>query len=159
MARTLLDQATDLQRAVSGLVKKFQFRDRNETVAYGLSVSQAYVLRALSELGPLSMGALAAEMRLSVSTMTRVVAQLDHKSLVRRTSDPRDGRVCRVALSARGQSQWKRIEDELVHSDFEVLQTIPSAERETVIRAIGKLSDAIDHWREQKKSGGGHDDH
>jgi DNA-binding MarR family transcriptional regulator len=154
MARTLRDQAMELQRAVSGLVKKFQFRDRNETVAYGLSVSQAYVLRALSELGPLNMGTLAAEMRLSISTMTRVVAQLDRKSLVRRMPDARDGRVCRVALSARGQSQWQRIEDELVAADLEVLQTIPSAERETVIRAIGKLSDAIDHWRDQKKSEG-----
>jgi len=154
MARPLIEQANDLQRAVAGLVKRFQFRDRNETVAYGLSVSQAYVLRALSELGPLSMGGLAAEMRLSISTMTRVVAQLDRKSLVRRTPDPRDGRVCRVALSARGQTQWLRIEDELVAADFEVLQTIPSAERETVIRAIGKLSDAVDLWREQKQSGG-----
>jgi DNA-binding MarR family transcriptional regulator len=154
MARTLLDQANDLQRAVAGLVKKFQFRDRNETVAYGLSVSQAHVLRALSEHGPLSMGGLAAEMRLSISTMTRVVAQLVRKSLVRRTPDPRDARVCRVALSARGQSQWQRIEDELVAADFEVLQAIPSAERETVIRAISRLSDAIDDWREQKRSGG-----
>ena len=153
MARTLLDQAVDLQRAVSGLVKKFQFRDRNETVAYGLSVSQAYILRALSELGPLTMGGLANEMRLSISTMTRVVAQLDRKSLVRRTPDPNDGRVCRVALSPRGQSQWQRIEDELVAAAFEVLQTIPSGERETVIRAIGKLSDAIDNWRAQKKAG------
>jgi len=151
MARPLIDQATDLQQAVSGLVRKFQFRDRNETVAYGLSVSQAYVLRTLSELGPLTMGGLAAEMRLTISTMTRVVAQLDRKSMIRRTRDARDGRVCRVALSARGQSQWKQIEDELVATDLEVLQTIPSAERETVIRAIGKLSEAIDVWREQKK--------
>jgi DNA-binding MarR family transcriptional regulator len=153
MARTLLDQAMDLQRAVSGLVRKFQFRDRNETIAYGLSVSQAYVLRALREHGALKMGELAAEMRLSVSTMTRVVAQLDRKSLVRRSPDARDGRVCHVALSARGQSQWQRIEDELVAADLEVLQTIPSAERETVIRAIGKLSESIDLWREQKKGG------
>jgi DNA-binding MarR family transcriptional regulator len=152
MARTLRDQAMDLQRAVSVLVRKFQFRDRNETVAYGLSVSQAYVLRTLRELGPLSMGGLAAEMRLSISTMTRVVAQLDRKSLVRRTPDVQDARICRVALSARGQVQWQRIEDELVAADLEVLQTIPSGERETVIRAIGKLSHAIDHWREEKKS-------
>ncbi len=154
MARPLIDQAMDLQQAVSGLVRKFQFRDRNETVAYGLSVSQAYVLRTLSEHGLLTMGGLAAEMRLSISTMTRVVAQLDRKSMIRRTPDAQDGRVCRVALSARGQAQWQRIEDELVAADLEVLQTIPSAERETVIRAIGKLSEAIDIWREQKKGGG-----
>jgi len=151
MARTLRDQAVDLGRELAGLVKKFQFRDRNESVAYGLSVSQAYVLRALSELGPLKMGELAGEMRLSVSTLTRVVAQLDRKSLVRRTPDPGDRRVCRVALSARGQALWQQIEDELVAGDLAVLQTIPSAERETVIRAIARLSDAVDVWRRRKR--------
>ena len=153
MARSIRDQAQDLQRATAQLVKKFQFRDRNETVAYGLSVSQAYVLRALHERGPLTMGELADEMRLSVSTMTRVVAQLDRKALVRRAADDPDGRVRRVGLTARGLAQWQRIEDELVASDMGVLRTIPAPERETLIRAIGQLSEAIDRWRANVQRG------
>ncbi len=96
MARSIRDQAGDLQRVTAQLVKKFQFRDRNETVAFGLSVSQAYVLRALHESGPLTMSGLAAEMRLSISTMTRVVTQLERKALVRRSANESDGRVRRV---------------------------------------------------------------
>lgn len=150
MARSLRDQATDLQRATAELVKKFQFRDRNETVAYGLSVSQAYVLRALSEVGPLTMGELAAEMHLTVSTLTRVVAQLVEKRLARRTPDPADRRICRVSLTARGRALWKRIEAELVENNMAVLRGVTPAERETLIRAIGQLSRATDLWRAQQ---------
>ena len=85
MARTLTRQAVDLEPAMANLVKRYQFRDRNETVAYGLSVSQAYSLRALHQNGPLTMGELATELHLTVSTLTRVVDQLVEKQLVDRS--------------------------------------------------------------------------
>ena len=49
MARSLSAQTRAFQSVMVGLLKLYQFRDRNETVAYGLSVSQAYALRSLSE--------------------------------------------------------------------------------------------------------------
>jgi hypothetical protein len=52
MSRTLDRQVRDFREAIAELVKKYQFRDRNETVAYGVSVSQAYALRALYRAGP-----------------------------------------------------------------------------------------------------------
>ena len=147
MARTLTDQALELSRAMAELVKKYQFRDRNEAVGYGVSVSQAYALRSLHENGPLSMGAVSADMHLSVSTMTRVVDQLVRKSLVRRVADRAERRVCRVALSARGRELWLRVQADLVASDVEVLRALAPAEREGLIRAIGLLSEAVDTWR------------
>jgi DNA-binding MarR family transcriptional regulator len=147
LARTLAEQATDLEKAMAELVKKYQFRDREETVGYGLSVSQAYALRALRENGGLSMGALAEQMRLSISTMTRVVDQLERKTLVRRVRSPLDRRVCEVATTRRGQTLWDRIEAELVESDLQVLRGLAPSERETAIRAIRLLSRAVDEWR------------
>lgn len=147
MARTLSGQALELQRVMAELVKKYQFRDRGETVGYGLSVSQAYALRSLHENGPLSMGELAADMHLSVSTMTRVVDKLVRKSLARRVADRDDRRVCRVALSARGRELWLRVQADLVESDVAVLRALAPAEREGLIRAIGLLCGAVDMWR------------
>jgi len=152
MARTLAEQAFDLQRVTAGLVKKFQFRDRNDTVAYGLSVSQAYSLRALAERGPLTMGELAEDLGLSLSTMTRSVHPLVEQALLRRVSDPSDRRVCRIELTKEGQSLWSKIEGELVANDVEVLRTIAPSEREAVIRALAALSGAIDAWRAEKKA-------
>ena len=136
-------------------MKKYQFRDRNETVAYGLSVSQAYALGALESGGPLSMGALAADLHLTVSTTTRVVDSLVERRLVGRKSDPGDRRVCRVALSARGAALWRRLEGELIAMEEEVLRALLPAERDAVIRALRLLSHATDEWRERKAAESG----
>ena len=151
MARPLLAQAHDLQRTMARLVRKYQFRDRNETVCHGLSVAQAYALRALSEEGPLAMGELASELRVSLSTMTRVVDPLVRKRLARRVADPGDRRLCRIVLSDAGTRLWSTIERDLTANDAEVLRGIPPAEREAVIRVIGLLSEAVDVWRARQQ--------
>ena len=153
MPRPLLSQARDLQREMAGLVRKYQFRDRNETVCHGLSVAQAYALRALHEEGPLAMGELASEQRVSVSTMTRVIDQLVRKGLAVRASDPSDRRLCRVVPTRAGGALWNTIEQELTENDAAVLRTLSPSERETVIRVIGQLSEAVDHWRARQRPG------
>ncbi len=147
MPRSLRSQAHDLQRVMAGLVSKYQFRDRNETSCHGLSVSQAYALRALAERGVQPMNALAGSLRLSLSAMTRVIDPLEERGLVRRMRDARDRRVCRVALTTPGEALWQRIEDELVASNADVLRELSVSERELVIRVMGQLSEAVDVWR------------
>ncbi len=154
MARTLDAQAEDLDRAMAELVAKYQFRDRNESVGFGLSVSQAYALRALGE-GPLTMGALASALHLSVSAVTRVVDPLAGRGLVERHRDEGDRRICRVAMTAAGRRLWRRIHGELVDADREVLRRIDASERETVIRAIRDLSRSVDAWRRRRDERGG----
>jgi MarR family 2-MHQ and catechol resistance regulon transcriptional repressor len=147
MPRSLTEQGRDFRAAVSELVKKYQFRDRNETVAYGLSVSQAYALSALDGRGPLRMGELAAELQLSVSATTRVVDSLAARHLVQRSADASDRRICRVALTSRGTRLWRRIEAELLASEADVLRALAPSEREATIRALRLLARATDAWR------------
>lgn len=154
MARSLDEQADDLDRAMAELVVKYQFRDRHEIVAYGLSVSQAYGLRALGDGAVLSMGEIAATLRLSVSAATRMIDQLVAKKLIDRVRDDADRRICRVTLTAAGRRVWRSVRDELVASDREVLRRIAPSERETVIRAIRELSLSVDEWRGAQKAKG-----
>ncbi len=114
-------------------------------------MSQAYALRALYERGPLPMGELAEALRLSVSTMTRVVDQLVRKRLVERAREDADRRVCRVRLRHRGRVLWERIHAELVEGDREVLRELSPREREVVIRVMGRLSEAVDAWRARRE--------
>jgi DNA-binding MarR family transcriptional regulator len=88
------DQARRLHRAVTELVRRYQFRDRNEICCFGVSVSQCHALEALGQAGELTMGELASQMHLSVSTMTRVVDQLVARGLAQRGEDAKDRRVC-----------------------------------------------------------------
>ena len=151
MARGLAEQTREFQAVMVDLLKKYQFRDRNETVAYGLSVSQAYALRALAEDGSLAMGALARALGLSQSAATRAVDPLASRGLVHRVAGAADRRVCKVALTRRGRSLWERLEGELLAIDEAVLRTLRPSEREVLIRAIAQLAEATDAWREAKR--------
>ena len=142
------DQARALRDATVELVKKYQFRDRNETLAHGLSVSQTYALGAIVRSGPLAMADLADELYLTPSTMSRVVDQLVRKQLVDREQSAQDRRVWRVAATTAGRSAWRKIDDGLLAIDREILASVAPAERPDLIRAVRLLSQATDRWRQ-----------
>ncbi len=147
MAQALPQQAQQLHKAVTTLVKKYQFRDRNDICCHGISVSQCYTLQALEESGVLTMQVLADELQLAVSTVTRIVDQLVNKQLVERQSAVRDRRVCQVRLTASGSELLHTIQAEFVAREQAILQRIPAVSRDHVIWAIGELSRAVDDWR------------
>lgn len=147
MTEPLSEQAHQLHRALTHLVQHYQFRDRNDMCCYGISVTQCYTLQALADHGALSMQALARHLHLAVSTVTRVVDSLVQKQLVARRSDPRDRRVCRVALTPDGTEFLRRIQHELIAREQAILQRIPAASRQHVITALEELARAVDDWR------------
>jgi DNA-binding MarR family transcriptional regulator len=140
-------------RAMAELVKRYQFRDRNETVAYGLTVSQAWALRVLAERGALPMGELAGELRLSVSAATRVVDSLVARRLVSRAPGREDRRVRTTSLTVSGARLWSRLEAELLAIDRRVLEGLSVRERDTVVRVIEALGRETDAWRSAQRTG------
>jgi DNA-binding MarR family transcriptional regulator len=150
MSRSLEHQTRAFQSVMVGLIKLYQFRDRNEMVAYGLSVSQAYALRSLAERGPLAMSELAEDLNLTLSSTTRVVDPLVERKLVKRAQSRSDRRVWRVSLTSKGEGRWSKIESELLAIDSRVLATFPSAQRETLIEAVEALANATREWRAKK---------
>lgn len=151
MARGIEAQTRDFQHVMVRLLKKYQFRDRNETVAYGLSVSQAYALRSLYELGPLTMGALAEDLHLTVSSTTRLVDSIVNAGHAERVQSDSDRRVWRAGLTTPGRATWRKLERELLGIDERVLRTLAPGERESIIRAIRLLADATESWRRAKR--------
>lgn len=142
------DQARALRDATVELVKKYQFRDRNETLAHGLSVSQTYALGAIVRSGPLAMADLADDLHLTPSATSRVVDQLVRKQLVDREQSAQDRRVWRVAATTAGRSAWRKIDDGLLAIDREILASVAPADRPDMIRAVRLLSQATDRWRQ-----------
>jgi DNA-binding MarR family transcriptional regulator len=141
------EQARRLHRAVTELVRRYQFRDRNEICCFGISVSQCYTLEALARAGTLTMGGLASRMQLSVSTMTRVVDQLVAHGLVQRGVDAEDRRVCCVEPTSKGRQLLERISAELLKGERAILDKLPGEHRESVIFALEGLVRAVDEWR------------
>src|SRR6185503_4151377 len=88
--------AASFYKAVSHLVRIYQFRDRQRICYRDISVTQCYALSALIAGGPMRLDALAGELFLDKSTTSRVVDSLEGKGYVRRGEDRLDGRALRV---------------------------------------------------------------
>ncbi len=71
---------------------------------YPLARAQFIILRTLSEGGAATVGGLAKILLLDDSTMTRQVATLADKGLVKRTPNPADRRAGQIAVTPRGKA-------------------------------------------------------
>ncbi len=70
----------------------------------GLSASAGYVLNRVSREGPSRLTALAIKEGVSQPSMTQLIQRLERQDLVTRLTDPDDGRVALVAITAAGQA-------------------------------------------------------
>ncbi|HEY2429780.1 MAG TPA: MarR family transcriptional regulator [Acidimicrobiales bacterium] len=64
-----------------------------------LSQSLSSALATVSRTGPVTLGRLAELERVQPPSMTRIVAQLEERGLVVRTTDPSDRRIARVEVT------------------------------------------------------------
>src|ERR671933_1433186 len=95
--------AVALQKAVSDLVRVYQFRDRDRICCHDISVTQCYALETLILHGPMRLNALAERLFLDKSTTSRVVSTLVRKGYVEQRADVRDGRATTLQATRQGQ--------------------------------------------------------
>jgi DNA-binding MarR family transcriptional regulator len=76
---------------------------RRDDPATGLSAARLSALSVLVFGGPRTLGELAAAEHVRPATMTRIVQALERDGLVRRESDPDDGRVTRLHATGKGE--------------------------------------------------------
>ncbi len=148
----MIEQTTDNQilqfhRQIVDLIKKYQFRDRNQICCFGISVSQCYVLETLHTHGPLTMNELAKKMYLKISTMTRVVEQLVKKRYVRREEGLSDRRVRFINLTKQGRAIYKKAWENIFESEKVILKNIPSEHKTVLIDVLTRLNQAVSSWQ------------
>lgn len=139
-------QIENFHQQVVGLVKKYQFRDRDQILSCGISVSQCYVLETLHTYGALTVNELATKMYLKVSTITRVVDQLVRKEYVTREEDPNDRRVRVLQLTESGEVVFQESWRNIFQSEKAILENFPSEHREMLIDFLRKLNQAVEQW-------------
>jgi len=94
--RTLSDQLPRFMRLVHALKSQMAGSDRDRAALV--------LLFPLERLGPLRQGALAELVHADPSTVSRHVAQLVERGLVRRVADESDGRASRLVLTDAGSA-------------------------------------------------------
>lgn len=75
---------------------------RKEDDASGLSAPRLSALSVVVFGGPVTLGELARAEQVKPPTMTRIVTGLEEAGLVRRKSDPRDGRLTHIEPTPKG---------------------------------------------------------
>jgi len=131
-----------LNRALSELVRVYQFRDRDRICCHDISVTQCHALERVVGEGPLSLNGLAAHLYLDKSTTSRVVDALQKKGYVERLPNPQDGRSLLLKATAAGRRLHHRIQGEILAQERELLADFEPEVRQAMATLIGRLARA-----------------
>jgi DNA-binding MarR family transcriptional regulator len=108
-------------RALTDLIRVYQFRDRDRVCGYGVTVTESHAVDRLTKVGPMTLNALAETLHLDKSTVSRVVDGLEEKGHVRRRRHPVDGRALLLEATAKGRRLCNRIEMDRVAAEEKLL--------------------------------------
>jgi DNA-binding MarR family transcriptional regulator len=138
----LSDDALSLHRALSELIRVYQFRDRDRICCYDVSVAQCYALEAVVLHGPLTLNELAAHLFLDKSTASRLVDALQKKGYVERRENPADRRALSLEATPAGRELHARIEGDILAQEAELLAGFSPEVRQAMARLVGELARA-----------------
>lgn len=132
--------ASAVHAALSDLVRVYQFRDRDRICCHDISVTQCYALEALIRRGPSTLGQLASELYLDKSTASRVVATLERKRYVSRSSHPDDGRSVVLKVTTAGHRLYDVIKLGLLDEERELLRDFEPDVRAAAAEIMARLA-------------------
>jgi len=140
--------AARLHQLTKELIRRYRFRDWNQICCYAISISQSHILDLLAESGDLGMQQLSRRMFKSVSTMTRVVAQLVRKGYVKRHHDPADRLVVKISITPQGKAIVAAINRDLIETQKAILQAVPSDQWNGAFAILEVLATGARRWQE-----------
>ena len=138
----LEDQAAQLYRVLTELIRVYQVRDRDRICCHDLTISQCNALEALVRVGPMTLNDLAGHLYLDKSTTSRIVSTLDRKKLTKRQANPADARSMLLAASPSGEGRVRAILASIVQREKQLLAEFDPEVRTALINLIGRLAHA-----------------
>lgn len=133
------EQARQLHRCLSELVRIVQFRDRDRICCHGITVSQSYALEAICGTPAPTLNELAERLYLDKSTASRLVDGLVSAGLAERLRHPEDGRALLLHATARGREILRDIHADLVAESRSVLADIDPDHRQALVPLVARL--------------------
>jgi amino-acid N-acetyltransferase len=140
---TLMLDAAEFLRAVSGLVRISMFRDRDRISVYGVTVAEAHALDVLFHLGPIGLSQLAAELFVDKSTASRTVAGLEEKGYISRNIDRNDRRAVRLEVTPDGRELHEQIQAANLQEAAQLLRSFAGDTRQGMTARIRQVTRAF----------------
>jgi DNA-binding MarR family transcriptional regulator len=107
-----------------------------------VTVQQCYTLEALID-GPKFMSALAAEVALHQSTVTRIVEKLEKQNLLIRRRKENNQRIVEVRITEAGKQVHALLEAQSSQMISELLDLIPQSRRIAVVESMEELANLL----------------
>jgi len=110
---------------------------------FSLSLSEMFALMALSAEAPMSQQALAEQLHLEKSTVSRLITHLEQRGWVKRVRDLHDTRMLQLHLSEEGHEQAWHLVQGLVERHQRLLAALKPDEQEALAYGLSALIRAL----------------
>ncbi len=110
---------------------------------FSLSLSEMFALMALSAEAPMSQQALAEQLHLEKSTVSRLIKHLEQRGWVKRVRDLHDTRMFRLHLSEEGHEQASHLAKSLAERHQRLLAALKPDEQEALAYGLSALIRAL----------------
>lgn len=116
------------------------FKRQSDEIARGkITMPQYLVLDLIETRGALKMSEIAFAMSVSLPAMTGIVDRLHLTGMVARSYDPKDRRLIRINLSAKGRKIVTKIRKQRQEVISEVFGQLSDEERQSYLKIIKKV--------------------
>jgi DNA-binding MarR family transcriptional regulator len=109
---------------------------------YGLTPVglQTLISIFLASNGPLSLAGLGDELRVTKANVSLVLASLEKQKLIRRTSDPQDGRKIRASTTKKGERVLNDLMPEALDAIHAAMERLAPADRQRLKRLAHQVT-------------------
>jgi DNA-binding MarR family transcriptional regulator len=114
-----------------------------------ISLSEGFALMALNAKAPLSQQALAEQLQLDKSTVSRLIKSIEQKGWIKRVRDMDDTRVFQVHLTSEGQATAEGLVKEMTQRHERLLAALKPDEQAALAYGLAALIRAF-HTIDQK---------
>ena len=139
LARTPADVAVELVPILYRLRRLVRQRMQAEVGASPLPEAQLELIRLVRAASGLRVQEVAERLRVAPNTVSTLVRQLERSGFLERRTDPRDGRVVRLHLTAGGRARIARWRDRRQAIVASALDSLSEADRRDIGAALPAL--------------------
>ena len=137
------DATARVESELAALTRQLEGMSRRSRIYERLDRSGYLLARTLRGRGPTTISALATELGLDATTVTRQVAAMDADGLLVRSRDPHDGRACLVELTHEGVRRMDAVRADREARIGDLLHDWPEADRQTLGEMLARFNAAI----------------
>jgi len=143
MTLSLVEFADKVNEILPLFQREFARQLTEEFFKSKITLPQCLILMILDKEGELKMSDLASSMNVTTAAMTGTVSRLVASGFVLRLDDPKDRRVIRVKLTAKGSHLVDKLRQQRREMIIRLFKDISADDRQNYLRILTQIKDAL----------------